>query len=304
MFLKTLKKYRLIFFLGIVALTLVGCRHLDELGTGKLQVNPQNFGTLENGFHYENWAIIDGQPIPAGKFNVSADGRLTTVDGSIIANNEFNVNGDLSRATAIIITIEPAGDTDTIPAATHYAAASLIDGSGTLTINASTALGTDFSSAAGKYILATPTNGPDTNENSGVWFLDPATGPGVGLTLPTLPAGWQYEGWAVINGVPVTSGRFTSVSDFDLFDDFSGPEPGPPFPGEDFLVNAPSGVIFPTDLSGTTIVISVEPQPDDSPAPFHLKPLMGNVPTPAQDHLVYPLDNNAVNLPTGQVSIR
>ena len=148
--------------------------------------------------------------------------------------------------------------------------------------------------------MATPTDGADTNENSGVWFLDPGAGPGAGLSLPTLPAGWVYEGWAVIDGSPVTTGTFTSVSDFDDSDPYSGTEAGPPFPGEDFLNNAPSGVTFPTDLRGATIVVSVEPVPDNSSNPFTLKPLVGMTPADAIDHTLLAMDNNAsATNPTG-----
>ena len=95
--------------------------------------------------------------------------------------------------------------------------------------------------------------------------------------MPTLPAGWAYGGWAVTGGEPVTTGRFTAVDVADLAAPFSGPTAGPPFPGEDFLMNAPAGLVFPTDLAGGLAVISIEPEPDDSPAPFTLKPLMGGI---------------------------
>ena len=48
---------------------------------------------------------------------------------------------------------------------------------------------------------------------------------------------------------------------------------GPPVPGEDFFNNAPAGETFPLDVRGRMVVISVEPVPDNSPAPFALKPL-------------------------------
>ena len=168
----------------------------------------------------------------------------------------------------------------------------------------SAALGTNFSTAAGVYILATPTDGADTNENSGIWFLDLSTGsPAVGLDLPVWPDGWVYEGWAVIDGVPVSSGRFTEVDTVDQDDPFSGTEGGPPFPGEDYLFNAPSGLSFPTDLSGATGVISVEPSPDDSPAPFTLKPLVAQISADATDHTTYQLGNNATGLPSGSATV-
>ena len=157
-----------------------------------------------------------------------------------------------------------------------------------------------FLLAAGSYILATPTNDLDTDENSGIWFLDLSGGsPAAGLELPALPAGWNYEGWAVIDGVPVSTGRFNALDEADLDAPYSGPRDGPPFPGEDFLFNAPAGLAFPVDLSGGAAVISVEPSPDDASAPFTLKPLFGEIPSGAEDHVTYPLRNNAQGFPAG-----
>ena len=170
-------------------------------------------------------------------------------------------------------------------------------------MGASQALGSDFSSAAGGYILATPTNEAVDDELSGIWFLDPA-GPSASLNLPILPAGWRYEGWAVISGTPVTTGRFTSVAGVDEAAPFSGPNAGPPFPGEDFLMNAPAGLAFPTSLAGGTAVISIEPEPDDSSGPFTLKPLVGAIPGAAVDHVLYDLGLNLASFPTGTAVIR
>lgn len=54
-----------------------------------------------------------------------------------------------------------------------------------------------------------------TDENSGVCWLNPENGPGRGLELPELVAGWKYEGWVVEDGTPVTTGKFTSVVSAD-----------------------------------------------------------------------------------------
>ena len=107
----------------------------------------------------------------------------------------------------------------------------------------------------------------------------------------------------VIDGIPVSSGRFTGVAAMDLDDPFSGTEGGPPFPGEDYLNNAPAGLTFPTDLSGGTAVISVEPSPDDSSAPFTLKPLIGSIAADAIDHNTYRLFIGADDLPSGTAVI-
>jgi hypothetical protein len=172
-------------------------------------------------------------------------------------------------------------------------------------VGAPQALANTFATAAGKYVLATPTDGMNNNEKSGVWFLDLSTGaPAVGLTLPALPAGWQYEGWAVVAGKPVTTGRFTSATGADAAAPYSGPMAAPPFPGEDFLENAPSGLAFPADLSGGMAVITLEPEPDDSPAPFTLKPLVGTIPSAAADHQTYTMENRTSQFPSGAATIR
>ena len=260
---------------------------------------------LANGYHYEGWAIIDGSPVTTGKFNVSSSGGLETTTGSAIAGGAFDTGIDLSNASAIVITIEPSGDADDVPASTHIVAGAVSGGSANLTVGDGSALGDDFTDASGSYILATPTNGADNDENSGIWFLSLASGaPGEGLDLPTLPSGWAYEGWAVISGTPVTTGRFTATDAADSSAPFSGSEAGPPFPGEDFLVNAPSGLSFPTDLAGGTAVISIEPEPDDASGPFTLKPLAGGIAADATDHVTYSIPNNVASFPTGTATIR
>ena len=182
----------------------------------------------------------------------------------------------------------------------HILAGDFSGTSADLTVGHGAALGNDFTSAAGTYILATPTDGMNNNERSGVWFLDPTAGPGPGLELPTLPAGWKYEGWAVINGTPVSTGTFTDVTAADEGAAYSGAMDGPPFPGEDFIVNAPSGLSFPTDLRGATAVISIEPSPDNSAAPFLLKPLVSPIDASADDHTPFGMSNNATATnPTG-----
>ncbi len=251
----------------------------------------QDLGT---DFRYEGWIIVDGAPVSTGTFTVDANGQLS--------QTVFGVNqSDLVNATAFVLTIEPNPDPDPAPSMTHLMGGNFMDYDADLSVAHPAAFGDDFSDIQGSYILATPTNGSMTNELSGIWFLDLTSGsPMQGLFLPTLPDGWKYEGWTVIDGMPVTTGKFTQ---FDMADEsapYSGTEPGPPFPGEDFLNNAPMGLTFPTDLSGMTGVISIEPDPDNSPGPFLLKPLVAAIPDPAMDHTTYMMNSNVANsFPTG-----
>lgn len=299
------------FLIVAMFLFIVGCSEDSDDGmsadTGKytLALNFSGAEPLNNGYFYEGWAIVNGSPVSTGQFNVNSSGAITDISGTVIANGEFTVTQDLSGASAIVITIEPAGDTDPNPADTHVLAGDVASNSASLTVGHGAALGDDYSTSAGEYILATPTTADTTDENSGIWFLSLAGGsPAVGLTLPTLPAGWKYEGWTVINGMPVTSGTFTDVMDFDEADPFSSTLPGPPFPGEDYVANAPAGLTFPTDIAGGTAVISIEPSPDDDPSPYTLKPLVGMIPANAVDHTTYMMSLNLSSFPTGTAMIK
>lgn len=264
--------------------------------TGELSLDISGLEDLGSDYAYEGWIIVDGAPVTTGIFSVDGAGSLSEIKFDLLKSQ-------LDEASTFVLTIEPSPDNDPAPSSTHILAGDFSGNSATLTTSHGAALGDDFTSSTGSFILATPTNGADSDERSGVWFLDPAAGPGASLDLPTLPEGWAYEGWAVIDGVPVTTGTFTSVSGVDDTDSFSGDDPGPPFPGEDFLNNAPSGTTFPTDLRGATIVVSVEPVPDNSPNPFSLKPLVGAVASDAADHTSLGMNNNAAATnPTGSVS--
>ncbi|GJQ63132.1 MAG: hypothetical protein SCALA702_21850 [Melioribacteraceae bacterium] len=290
-----MKKLSIFALLGSLLLLLAACEDdpaSPEMTTSNLNLQISGLEDLGNSALYEGWIMVDGAPQTTGTFSVDANGNMSSTSFEIDSD-------DLSNATAFILTIEPNPDPSPDPSDTHILAGDFSGSSASLSISHPAALGTDFSSSMGTYILATPTNGADTDEKSGIWFLDLSSGsPAVGLSLPTLPSGWKYEGWTVINGMPVTSGTFLSVTDFDDADPFSSTMAGPPFPGEDYLVNAPSGLTFPTDISGGMAVISVEPYPDNSTAPFTLKPLVGSIPSDAMDHTNYDMGLNA-SFPTG-----
>jgi hypothetical protein len=292
-----MKKLLSIIFLFSLIAGLYSCD--DDEGTDattdELKLNITGLENLGDDYHYEGWIIVSGTPVSTGTFDVD--------DAGALSKTSFTVNTEQwEDATAFVVSIEPTGDSDPAPSNVHILAGDLTDGSGSLSVGHSAAINDDFSAAAGTYILATPTNGEDSNENSGIWFLNPEPTPSAGLMLPTLPAGWKYEGWSVIDDVPVSTGKFTAVDMADDADTYSGDEDGPTFPGEDFLVAAPSGLTFPTDLAGTTAVISIEPDPDNSTAPFSLKPLQANVSATAVDHTPYSLSQNLGSLPTGTVS--
>ena len=252
--------------------------------TQSLTLNLQGLKDLGTNYEYEGWMMVNGSPVSTGRFSVNAAGQFST--STFVLNRS-----QLSSATAFILTIEPKLNDNPAPSEVHIMAGNFNGNNGSASVAHSAALGNDFSSAAGKYILATPTDGGSMdNEESGVWFLDNTSGSSIaGLNLPTLPAGWKYEGWVVFNNTPISTGTFTNVAAADsnaATSTFKGLiNNGPAFPGEDFIQNAPTGITFPTTLKGKTLVVSIEPFPDNSPAPFLLKPLVNTIP---QKHLYIP----------------
>jgi len=279
--------------LSIIGFIASSCNSDDDHtpATTNLTLNLNGLEELGNDFVYEGWIIVDGSPVSTGVFSSITFPQSFIVDAA-----------QLDAATTFVLSIEPAIDNDPNPAVTKILVG---DFSGdTANVNSNGTVG-DFGNSAGKYILATPTDGNgDINEESGVWFLDNSSGSAdTGLTLPTLQPGWNYEGWAVINGTPVSTGTFLAA---DTADDNASTSPykgdagnGPPFPGDDFLQNAPSGLSFPTDLKGMTIVVSVEPSPDNSALPFTLKPLAHQVPANAENHTVISMGDGPVSILSG-----
>lgn len=282
-------------FALVFIMAFIGCNEDDDNLNNNLNLDITGLEDLGSEARYEGWLIVDGAAISTGLFDVDANGNLSETSFEVDA-------ADLESASTFVLTIEPSPDPDPAPSAVHILAGDFNGESANLNIQHDAALANDFTEAMGQYILATPTDGMNNNENSGVWFLSLESGsPAAGLDLPSLPSGWAYEGWAVINGQPISTGVFTSASGADDAANFSGMMSGPPFPGEDFLQNAPAGLSFPTDLSGATIVVSVEPVPDNSPAPFTLKPLVHNVPDNAPDHVTFDMDQN-LTFPSGSAS--
>ncbi len=266
----------------------------STLGLGLTGLEPLGGG------HYEGWAIFGEEKVSTGKFALASDGSLWTLDGQPIES--FEVDRDLNGADMIVVTIEPDGDVDAVPSGIVVLAGPVSGAAAAL------AFPVNFASIAGSYILATPTDDDDTNEVAGLWFLDPS-GPAAALSLPELPSGWVYEGWGVTQGTPLTSGRFLTAEGADMDAPFSGPNAGPPFPGEDFLANLPAAISGGVNLAdgSSGIVISVEPYLDGTDptgaAPFSIKPLVGEVPFGLADHTLTALGQNLGTVPSGLASI-
>ena len=295
-----LKKTLISFTALLLIAGFIGCSDNSTTPTsttqnGNLGLNITGLGDLGSAAQYEGWIIVNSSPVSTGRFTVNSSGTLSQTSFSV---NSF----DLSSASKFVLTIEPEPDPSPNPSGVKIIAGAFSGNTANLTIGDSSAIANNFMSSTGTYILATPTNGMNNNELSGVWFVDLNGGPHAGLNLPILPSQWQYEGWVVVPGhnSALSTGKFTDPNSADMGAPYSGTMAGPPFPGEDLVMNAPSGYTFPTNLQGGKFVITVEPNPDNSPSPFFIKPLLGTAPSDAMDHTNYPMDNIAsMNQPSG-----
>lgn len=282
---------------------LVSCG--DDDGTNEnadLTLDLSGLEDLGADFVYEGWILVDDAPVTTGTFTVDGSGNLSATT--------FSVNsGMLASATKFILTIEPAVDTDPAPSAQKLVAGDFDGATATVSTATAPALG-DFSNAAGTYFLRTPTDEGDGVDNGndiyGVWFGSPGAPPTANFTLPTLGDGWVYEGWLVTENGPISTGTFSDFGAVDSGNPLSSTvnNVGPPIPGEDFFV-APAGSsdTYPIDVRGKTIVISVEPVPDNSAAPFLLKPLLSMVAADAETApTAHDFGQNLGSLPTGTVT--
>lgn len=251
--------------------------------------------TPEEGI-YAAWVNLDrGEVIGLGGFQVNAAGRPIDDNGAVI--DRFTSTQNLFKAVSVLITIEVTGTVGSAPSAAVMLQGPLIDGVANLRVPAP--LGID--QASGSYRVFTPTDGPGTNEGSGLW--------GVGvddtalLDLPPLNAVYAYEHYLEINGQTLTLGRFTNPALPDFANPHSGADPAPAFPGEDFLVNPPAGVVFPADLAGTRVLITLEPVLDDSADPSQLVILDAILPAGLVGEEIIDLTNQVVGFPTGTAVI-
>ena len=254
-----------------------------------LTVNLNGIQPLDGDLIYEGWIMVDGLPVSTGRFNTTAG----------TSSNTFRIaTEDLDLATAFILSIEPTVNDDPAPSNTKILSGFFVGNSNAATLT----IQDQFSgilSITGKFILATPTDTVVDNDESGVWFMNP---PNAGLAnLPTLSSGWKYEGWVVVDGTAISTGKFTSATGSDASSFFSGNEPAPAFPGEDFLATGVpiDGITFPLDLRNQQIVVSIEPEPDTSADPFYIKPLIATTNTAIGSSNVYDMTLNNASFPTG-----
>lgn len=302
---KALQMKRLFTLLIATAiLSFAGCEYFensDTLNISSFEVNLSGLPTLPSSLTYVGW--FDGDDIPVTYlFDKDAD-----ANGNIFYSNDQTPLKILDSAQIFYITIESKADIGSPnfrPSSRIILQGRFTKGSANLWISENA---DKYSIARAKYSLDTPTDNPAANDFSGLWFVDSldAGTPAAGLDLPVLYGGWIYEGWVQVNGNYLSTGRFSNPAAADLFSGFSGASAGYPFPGEDFLNNAPSGFTFPLDLRGAKVLISLERRSGDltGTAP-NIILYSADIPANAVNKKYYDLNFTNNTLPHGYAVIK
>lgn len=313
-------------YVGIALLGAVVACSDDGPEMATVEVTFQNLAVLDAATEgsYEGWVIDGGgTALSTGKFVLDASG-MHTFDSPIAAPMTF------------VLTVEPPGDNDAIPSDQKLLGGLFTGGTATLSALGfvSVDASADFSTSPGTHVLLTPTTATATDDDGGIWLIDPGTGMST-VSLPALNDGWVYEGWVVYEPgttmqTAISYGKYEpqpngtlSTRDSDAAGPLSGAPgdlmAGPLVPGGDFVMangeTVPGSIALPFDFNGDDIVsgdskwmhvISIEPSFDEGEAsldavPFQLKPF-GN---PFGDG--GPTDMRTINtlspLPTGTATI-
>ncbi len=243
---------------------------------------------------YYLWALLErNESRSLGAFNVGASGQI--VDTSGATQREFRSDQfQLRKTLGMLITIEAEAAAPESPSGMQVLSGTFIEGVATLTVPISSAI----TSGNGSVSIFTPTDGPNTNETSGFWMVNPNGDPLV--NLPDTTAALVYETFVDFDGHSLNVGRFDRPDRADDFCRFCADVAPPPSgPGEDLLVNPPDGVAFPADLAGARITVSLEGRTNDFARRSQLVVLEGFVPIGVTPGTIVPLINRADSFPAG-----
>jgi hypothetical protein len=301
--------------LSVVVPMVVGCGG-DGGGTspeGEAQVSLELTGlhTLPTGINYQAWLVMGTREtfwgFPLVLFDVDPEGHPVDPVADTMLAGPFYAGVPASDVLAVAISLEPSDTLRYYSSYTFLMGGDLAQGSAQLAPDHWIALDHDFSTAAGRFVLTTPTDEDPEDELGGVWFMDPLEPPTVaGLEIPEAPQGWSYEGWVVLGDQALSTGKFVMPSGADSSAAFSGQVTPPAFPGEDFLSNPPAGLTFPPDLSGAQVFITLEPRAEldtDRDGAFFLRILEGAIPAEASPLTLYEMAFPAGGIPSGSATV-
>jgi len=249
-------KFSLLLFLSLYIITFSGCKNDPDIVTvaddgTQMTINLQNLPAIGDTVKYVVW--IEGLDYYA---------KLGVIDNiaSQSANKTFApLLENLRKANAVIVTIQSANDT--VPGNLRILSGGIQANKGSLNIFNVTSIGAALDTTTAVYSLFTPTDTVNTQQKSGLWFVNYNGGsllPGL-INLPELSAGWKYEGHVHTGTTMLSTGRFTEADAADEQAAYSSTHRQINFPGEDFLNNPPAGITFPVDLAGANVSIVIVP---------------------------------------------
>ena len=241
---------------------------------------------------YHAWALLERSRTESlGPFLVDEVGTIVDADGNPIesfTSDAFNIRETLG----ILITIESPTRGGDSPGGFQLLSGVFIDGVAELTVPIDSAI----REATGSLRVFTPTDGPDSNENAGVWAVNADGSPA--LDLPDTTGALLYETFVDIDGQSLTLGRFDLADRADTICRFCGDLDPPAGPGDDLLFNPPAGLLFPADLSGARVTISLESRVDDVATRSQLVILEAVLPLGLRGGEQVAMINRAGNFPT------
>ena len=299
-----------------LALAGAGCEQATEQVPDRqaaVHLEVSNLPSLSSG-HYQLWANIlefnksgsvhaplHSEIVSLGEFTVGTDGSPTGLTGNP-ATFHVPADRDPQLIDDLLITVQAE---DPLGKLAHEEPGPAILGGkmtgdahrgiANMRIDYPGALHYELSSATGKCTITSTTSSNPADSNSGVWFFEKSGTTEASLkNLPGLTGGWRYEGWVIEPSLPpkfYSTGRFTRADSMDS--DGAGPGRGPGvapnFPGQDFLTGTP----LRPDLRTYRFLVTIEPEPDNSPDPFFLTLFSS---ASSQNHSISHAEIFAVNL--------
>ncbi len=301
----------------------LSCENNNILNPAKqisaIELDIKGLNSLGDSAWYEVWIKGLSRASGSEQETQTSAGVFTVDDEGNLSQTVFDINlGYLQEGLSIYLTVEEDADAgrrynisgpdtnlviDTLYEPSKYVimAAKIKANDGTFSIGHEDIIDYNFNTISGTYLLDTPTDA-SVSGLSGVWFVNDTSSAGdtkfAGLTLPVLPARWSYEGWAEINGQPISTGKFSNPGSSDKSAQYSGDSLSwaYKFPGEDFINDSTGTFTFPTDLSGANLYVTLEPpHPAKANSPFLIKLLTATIPANAQPKTVYEMQNNFSN---------
>jgi hypothetical protein len=291
---------------GILLFNFTACdyfEHSDTLDSSTIEFSISGLPAIPDSMTFVAWFENEdtSQSVPVILFSGDAE------NGTLTYNSEKPLRM-LQTAQLFWVTIERKSLLDTLPP-TAPANSRKILGGRFVTGGCNLGIGENvynLDNTSAVYNLLTPTDSLNANPLSGIWFvdsLDQVIAPG--LNLPELFGGWRYEGWVEVNGILISTGRFSLPRGTDQANLHGSALAPLPFPGQDFITNPPAGVTFPINLSGAKVYITLEVNDGrNSGTSAGIIIYEGTVPDPAESRVTYNMANSNPSLPLGNAFIK